>query len=217
MVFDLDNTLYQAESGMFDQMDYNINQFVSQRLGISWREANILRVRYWRDYGTTLTGLMRHHAVDPEPFLHAAHNFEIDNLININSALNKLIQAIPARCIIHTNGTVEHAERVLDRLGIRHHFHTIYDIRFNHYQSKPCSNTLALLLAAESATPSDTLVIDDMADNLRAAANIGCRTALIGATNPSPAFDYCAQEIRELLRQLLQEFTDSTDQSPKFH
>jgi len=204
MVFDLDNTLYQASNGLFDQMDHNINHFICQRLHISWQEADILRVRYWQDYGPPLTGLMRHHDVDPEPFLHAAHNLEIDQFLQQNKPLNNLLAKLDARCVIHTNGTIEHAERILNHLGIRQRFAAIYDIRFNHYQAKPCGHTLTMLLEAEACRSTDALVIDDMADNLHAAAEIGCRTAWITARPQSAhTFDYCIHDIQQLLHHLV--------------
>ncbi|MDX8408461.1 MAG: pyrimidine 5'-nucleotidase [Mariprofundales bacterium] len=215
IVFDLDNTLYQAENGLFDQMDHNINQFMCQRLKISWQEADILRIRYWRDYGTTLTGLMRHHDVDPEPFLHAAHNFEIDRFLQQNKSLDNLLSELTARCVIHTNGTIEHAKRVLNRLGISQRFAAVYDIRFNHYQPKPCGHTLTMLLEDEACCSPDALVIDDMADNLRAAANIGCRTAWITPTiHATHAFDYCVNDIEQLLHHLIAQQAGQTDSAP---
>ncbi|MDX8412886.1 MAG: pyrimidine 5'-nucleotidase [Mariprofundales bacterium] len=206
IIFDLDNTLYHADNGLFAQMDDNINHFICKHLETSWQEADTMRLRYWKQYGTTLTGLMKHHGITPEPFLHAAHNLEIDQSLNAAPELNALLMQLPARSVIHTNGTREHAERVLLRLGIFDRFTVIYDIRFNHYQPKPCGNTLTLILEQEQADARTTLVIDDLADNLRAAANIGCQTAWITAEkSPDQAFDYRSPTIVALLHQLLLE------------
>ncbi len=215
MIIDLDNTLYHADNGLFAQMDDNINRFIHDRLGVSWQEADTLRLRYWKQYGTTLTGLMRHHDIAPEPFLHAAHNLEIDQSINAAPELRALLMRLPTRAVIHTNGTREHAERVLLRLGILDCFAAIYDIRFNHYQPKPCSNTLAMVLQQEQVDAAATLVIDDIADNLRAAAAIGCRTAWIaqpcGGAHP---FNYREATITALLMRLLMQGSARThDQS----
>jgi len=204
IIFDLDNTLYHANNGLFAQMDDNINHFICEHLETSWQEADTLRLRYWKQYGTTLTGLMKHHGITPEPFLHAAHNLEIDQSLNAAPELNDLLTQCSTHKIIHTNGTIEHAERVLLRLGILDHFATIYDIRFNHYQPKPCSTTLALVLEQEQTNAATTLVIDDLADNLRAAASIGCQTAWITAEkSPKQAFDYRYPTITALMQQLL--------------
>jgi len=204
IIIDLDNTLYHADNGLFTQMDNNINQFIHDHLNISWQEADAMRLRYWKQYGTTLTGLMKHHAITPEPFLHAAHNLEIEQSLSPSPELHHLLTQFPARAVIHTNGTCEHAERVLQRLGILDQFSAIYDIRFNHYQPKPCSKTLALILENEGFTASATLVIDDIADNLRAAATIGCQTAWIAPCTSTPhPFGYHESTIVALMRKFM--------------
>ncbi|MBF0282685.1 MAG: HAD hydrolase-like protein, partial [Zetaproteobacteria bacterium] len=83
------------------------------------------------------------------------------------------------RKVIHTNGTKEHAERILNVLGVSEHFQAIYDIRFNHYQPKPCSVTLQMLLDAESTPAHCSIVVDDMADNLHAAKQLGAKTVWV--------------------------------------
>ncbi len=217
LVVDLDNTLYHADSGLFAQMDDNINRFIRDRLGLSWEEADAMRLRYWRQYGTTLGGLMQHHGIEPEAFLHAAHNLEIDQSLNAAPQLEAELGRLPMRKVIHTNGTREHAERVLLRLGIRHHFSTIYDIRFRHYQPKPCGETLKFLLDQEACPPRQALVIDDVADNLRAAQSIGCATAWITRSpQPDTAFDHHAPSIEALLHRLVaQELAITRDPAEK--
>ncbi|MDQ6964917.1 MAG: pyrimidine 5'-nucleotidase [Mariprofundales bacterium] len=204
IIFDLDNTLYHADNGLFAQMDRNINHFICSHLKLNWHEADTLRLRYWKRYGTTLTGLMRHHAITPEPFLEMAHNLNIDSALNHNPQLDRLLHLLPARKVIHTNGTCEHAQRVMLRLGVLNHFTAIYDIRFNNYQPKPCSRTLQMVLQKERAVATTTLVIDDLADNLHAADSIGCQTAWITAQQcHQHPFGYHCSSITTLLTQLI--------------
>ena len=66
-VFDLDNTLYPAEVRLFDQIERRMTDYVMRTLGVGQAEANRLRRVYWERHGTTLAGLMREHAIDPEP------------------------------------------------------------------------------------------------------------------------------------------------------
>ncbi len=200
-VIDLDNTLYRASSGVFARMDARMNHFIVQNLSVDEAEANRLRRTYWDRYGTTLRGLMLHHGIDAEGFLHEVHDIGVDGLLSEDKELDAALAAMPGRKVIHTNGTREHAERVLTALDIRGHFDAIYDIRFNDYQPKPCPETLGILLAREGTEPARAIVIDDMADNLAAAASLGARTAWISDAH-SPRWHYCSPTVAVLVGHL---------------
>ena len=178
-VIDLDNTLYAADNGVFARMDKRMTTFIAEALKISMAEADQLRIRYWKQYGSTLRGLMLHHGLDPEPFLLDVHDIQADTLLQPDVQLDQALARLPGHKVIHTNGIREHAERVLQALGIIHHLAAIYDIRFNNYIPKPCADTLARLIRSEGSIPARTLVVDDMPDNLQAAKQLGCKTVLI--------------------------------------
>jgi putative hydrolase of the HAD superfamily len=61
MLFDLDNTLYPASSGVMQSIDQRIGEYVQQRLGLPEVEAAKIRHYYYTTYGTTLRGLQQHH------------------------------------------------------------------------------------------------------------------------------------------------------------
>lgn len=194
-IIDLDNTLYAADNGVFTRMDKRMTAFVARELGMDVSEANKLRVRYWKQYGTTLRGLMLHHGVEPEAFLHEVHDIDVHEMLARDSELDEALDRLPGRKVVHTNGIREHANRVLDTLGIAHHFDTIYDIRFNHYQPKPCTATLSILIESEKMAASRTIVIDDMENNLAAARSIGAQTALISTRESGEQWDFCATSL----------------------
>jgi len=187
-VIDLDNTLYAAESGVFARMDRRMTAYVARQLGVDRAEADRLRVKYWKEYGTTLRGMMIHHGMEPEDFLHDVHDIDAHEILSVDKALNSALARLPGRKVIHTNGIREHAEKVLEALGVLHHFERIYDIRFNDYIPKPDRLTLALLIENEGAEPARTIVVDDMPDNLAVAAELGCRTVWI-SRNSDPQND----------------------------
>ena len=60
-IFDLDNTLHDARAHIFPQMDRAMTAYVQRALGLDEAAAGALRQEYWRRYGATLLGLMRHH------------------------------------------------------------------------------------------------------------------------------------------------------------
>ncbi len=178
-VIDLDNTLYAADSGVFARMDKRMTAFVARELDVEPEEADRLRVKYWKEYGTTLRGMMLHHGMEAEAFLHDVHDIDAHEILKPDYQLDHALARLPGRKVIHTNGILEHAERILDVLGIAHHFSAIYDIRFNNYIPKPSKETLAMLIKTENAKPARTLVVDDMADNLQVAKELGCKTVWI--------------------------------------
>ncbi len=188
-VIDLDNTLYAADSGVFARMDKRMTTFVANELDVDHEEADRLRVKYWKEYGTTLRGMMLHHGMEAEPFLHDVHDINAHEILEKDAELDAALARLPGRKVIHTNGIKEHAERILAALGIRHHFAAIYDIRFNQYLPKPCQQTLAMLIKQEGFEPERTLVVDDMADNLKVACQLGCKTVWI-THEPDGHWDY---------------------------
>ena len=189
-VIDLDNTLYAADSGVFARMDKRMTTFVASELGVTDEEANRLRVKYWKEYGTTLRGMMLHHGMEPEVFLHDVHDINAHEILARDENLDVALGRLQVRKVIHTNGIREHAERILVTLDIAHHFEHIYDIRFNHYIPKPSLETLARLIEQEGFTPQRTLVVDDMEANLAVARELGCKTVWITHEKAGGAWDY---------------------------
>jgi putative hydrolase of the HAD superfamily len=201
-VIDLDNTLYAADSGVFDRMDKRMTAFVASELDVDDEEANRLRVKYWKEYGTTLRGMMLHHGMEPEAFLHDVHDIDAHEILDKDENLDIALGRLPGRKVIHTNGIREHAERILDTLGIAHHFERIYDIRFNNYIPKPSMETLARLIKQEGSTPQRTLVVDDMEANLEVARELGCKTVWITHKTENGTWDYHVPSFHHLPERL---------------
>ncbi|MDX8387328.1 MAG: pyrimidine 5'-nucleotidase [Ghiorsea sp.] len=178
-VIDLDNTLYAANNGVFSRMDSKMNAYIQRELQVDFKEADFLRVKYWKAYGSTLKGLMKHHGHDAEPFLQEVHDIQAHELLKPQLELHQVLESMKCKKVIHTNGTKEHAETILNALGIRHYFDTVYDIRFNVYTPKPCAATLEQLFKAEGVKSDGVLVVDDMQNNLQAAKMVGAKTAWI--------------------------------------
>jgi len=203
-IIDLDNTLYNANSGVFQRMDQRMNRYIQQHVQTTEHEADQLRLEYWQRYGTTLRGLMLHHGIDAEHFLHDVHSIDAHELLNADPNLDHALHHLTCRKIIHTNGTREHAERILSVLGVADHFAAIYDIRFNQYQPKPCHDTLSMLLQQENTQPSNTLVVDDMTDNLAVAKKLGTKTCWVHGSekNNKLTWDYCVPYFHDLLAMI---------------
>lgn len=200
-VIDLDNTLYAADNGVFARMDEKMIAYIQRELGLNREQADILRVKYWKQYGSTLKGLMQHHGHAAEPFLFEAHDVDAHELLSAHDELRDVLQAMPQRKVIHTNGTTEHAETILKALNIRDCFAAIYDIRFNQYTPKPCVDTFVQLCEKEGVKPQDVVVMDDMPDNLAVAKQAGAKTVWIhgDAHKQSHDWDIAATSFVDLL------------------
>ena len=135
-VFDLDNTLYPADCDLFSQIDVKMGAFISAHCGIDRIDARKLQKRYYREHGTTLAGLMANDGVHPEEFLSFVHDIDVTP-VPPSPELRDALASLPGRCFVYTNGSVRHAENVMDRLGVTDVFEGIYDITAADYRPKP--------------------------------------------------------------------------------
>jgi putative hydrolase of the HAD superfamily len=177
-VFDLDNTLYPASCRLFDQIDVRMGEYVSGLLGVSYAEAKARQKQLFYKYGTTLRGLMVEHGVSPDGFLDYVH--DIDHApVPPNPGLDAALHALSGRKLIFTNGTVAHAERVLGRLGVTHHFGDIFDIVHSDFIPKPEMEPYRRFIAQTGIRPETSAMFEDIARNLEAPHALGMTTVLV--------------------------------------
>lgn len=180
LIFDLDNTLYPAEKQLFSLIDVRINRYMTEVVGIPAPEVDALRRDYWRLYGVTLQGLIRHHGVDPEDYLLFVHDVDIASHLAPDPALREVLASLPQRKAVFTNGSLCHADRVLSALGIEDMFEKVYDIRIAAYQPEPYPEPYHAVLAELGTTADRCIMIEDSRDNLHTAKRLGMGTILIG-------------------------------------
>ena len=175
-IFDLDNTLYPASCGLFPQVQQRMNEYICTRLAVSEAQAAELRRTYFREHGTTMNGLMKVHNIDPHDFLAFVHDVDLA-CVPPDPALVAALGQLRGRKIVHTNGSVRHAERLLDHLGLSPAFSGIIDIVAADFEPKPALTGYRLLLKRHSVRPNTALMLEDMARNLAPAAELGMTTA----------------------------------------
>jgi len=210
-VFDLDNTLYPASSDLFGQVDARMTAFVGDLLGVDPEEARRVQKQHFHDHGTTLSGLMRTHGVDPHAFLGYVHDIRMDVLAE-DQRLVRLVALLPGRKLVFTNGDQPYAERVLDRLGLGGSFERIHDIHACAYQPKPHAAAYQSMAAAFGIDPAESLFADDMARNLAPAKAI-CMTTLwvdngseqAGAAADEAFVDHRTADLGDWLEHILEE------------
>jgi putative hydrolase of the HAD superfamily len=177
-LFDLDNTLYPAHCNLFAQVDHRMGEFIARFLGVPYAYARHLQKSYYRQFGTTLSGLMAVHGMDPAAFLDYVHDIDLSvvpELPELATAIDKL----PGRKLIFTNGSRRHAERVAEKLGVLHLFEDIFDIVASDYVPKPQAGPYKKLLERHGIDPSRTAMFEDMPHNLEAPHDLGMTTVLV--------------------------------------
>lgn len=177
-VFDLDNTLYPASSSLFPQIDLRMRGFIADRLGLAPEEAFRLQKRYYREFGTTLRGLMLVHGIEPAAFLDHVHDID-HSVLAAAPALDAALAALPGRKLIFTNGSEGHAVKVLERLGIARHFEGIFDIAAAAYIPKPQPETYRAMVARHRLDPRGAAMVEDIHRNLVPACAIGMTTVWV--------------------------------------
>ena len=175
-IFDLDNTLYPASCRLFDQVQQRMNEFICTRLSLAPEAAAELRRTYFRAHGTTLRGLMTVNNIDPHEFLTFVHEIDLA-CVPPNAELVAAMRELRGHKIVHTNGSVRHAERLLDHLGLSNAFSGIVDIVAAEFDPKPALAGYHLLLQRHAVDPRSALMVEDIARNLAPAAELGMTTA----------------------------------------
>src|SRR5688572_22224581 len=152
--------------------------FIAEHLKLPPDDAFALQKRYYRQFGTTLRGLMMNHAIDPDAFLDYVHDID-HSVLAADPALDAALAALPGRRLIYTNGSARHAEKVMERLGVGRHFAAIFDIRAAGYIPKPDPTAYAQLLATHDIDPRRAVMFEDSFLNLKPAADLGMATVWV--------------------------------------
>ncbi|SFZ86393.1 putative hydrolase of the HAD superfamily [Devosia enhydra] len=179
-VFDLDNTLYPRECNLFAQIDTLITHYVMDVTRLDFAEARALQKRYYKDFGTTLNGLMHTHQIDPDHFLGKVHAIDYSGVAP-HPDLVAAIKALPGRKFILTNADVGHAEAVLDKVGAAGLFEGIFDIRAMKYQPKPLPVAYEAFFAAHGIGSRNAAMFDDLEKNLKVPHDTGMITVQVVA------------------------------------
>ena len=171
-IFDLDNTLYSADSGIFQQVHKLMGEFISKNLKMDMIEAKKLQSKYYKQHGTTLRGLMDNHGVEPDYFLDEVHKLDY-SIVGPNEILNKELEKIQGRKIIYTNANKKHVVDVLERINLANFFDEIFDIKMANYIPKPEIRPYEQIIDIFNINPSSSAMFDDIAKNLVPAKKVG--------------------------------------------
>ena len=211
-VFDLDNTLYPRECNLFAQIDVRITSYVMDVTQLDFDAARALQKSYYRDFGTTLNGLMSRHSIDPDHFLNTVHAIDYSP-VDPHPDLVAAIRALPGRKFILTNGDTSHARSVLGRLGGDDIFEHVHDIRAMTYVPKPHRQAYDGFLALHGIDPARAVMFDDLEKNLVVPHDVGMATVQVVA-----GADYAHEQVEawELQRLPVPHVHHITDDLARF-
>ena len=199
-MFDLDDTLHNASAHIFPVMNQAMTNYIMDTLAMDEAAAHDLRRHYWRVYGATLKGLMRHHQTDPQHFLQVTHQFDdlAERVIAVKR-LRHLIKSLAGRKVVFTNAPRDYALRVLNLLGIADCFELVFSVESTKFHAKPSVRGFQLLLATLRVNASDCVLLEDNAAALMTAKRLGMKTVLLSKKYHKPSFvDYRINQVLAL-------------------
>lgn len=205
-IFDLDNTLYPDDLGLFGQISRRMTEFICTRMGLAHDAARALQTRYFREYGTTLRGLMVRDGIDADGFLDFVHDIDLAGLAP-DTRLSRALGRLPGRKLIFTNGSRSHAERILARRDLTGLFDDIVDIVASEFVPKPDPRPYDSLVKRHRIDPCASVMVEDIARNLEPARALGMatvwvRTATAFGKSAGSTVDHAVDDLPQWLAAL---------------
>jgi putative hydrolase of the HAD superfamily len=203
-LFDLDNTLHNASAHIFPHLNEAMTRYLEQHLKLDRQQAHALREAYWRRYGATLQGLVRHHGVDPHHFLATTHQFEdLRSCVVFDRAVKALLRRLPGAKIVFSNGPRDYVNRVISLLGMAPFIDGVFAIEDMDFHPKPRLRAYRALLKTYRVPPHRCVMVEDSPQNLRPAKQLGMGTVLVGQRmRKHPHVDLHLAHILDLPRRL---------------
>jgi putative hydrolase of the HAD superfamily len=180
-LFDLDNTLHDATHAAFAHTSVAMSDYIARHLGLPEAEATALRQSYWRRYGATLLGMVRHHGVKAQHFLDETHRLPgLEQRLRCHAADRAALRRLPGQKFILTNGPRDYAMRVLHTLGLARHVDGVIAIEdmcmFGQHRPKPDARMFRHVLARLKRRPARCVLVEDTLEHQKAARRIGLGT-----------------------------------------
>jgi len=177
-IFDLDNTLYRADAEFFSQIDLKITNYISRYLALQPNKARLVQKEFLAEYGTSLSGMMAVHGMDPGEFLDYVHDVEL-HMLDPDPQLREYIKALPGRKFIFTNGSKGHARNVAGHLNLFDLFDGHFGIEDVDYVPKPKRSPYIKFCDVFDIDPETAIFFEDSVRNLEVPKHMGMRTVLV--------------------------------------
>jgi putative hydrolase of the HAD superfamily len=188
-LFDLDNTLHNASNAIFPYINQSMTGYVARQLNVDSESASLVRQKYWKQYGATILGLVKHHNVDPHDFLYETHRFDeqsgnyledLSQLVRGERGIRQTLNRLPGRKILLTNAPKAYALKVTKELGIQACFEAIETIEdmevHQQWRPKPDHLMIKKLLRKYRCAPQNAVLVDDTLGHLLEYSKLGIKT-----------------------------------------
>lgn len=177
-VFDLDNTLYPPHCDLWPRIDMRITQYMGDMFGLDGLSCRALQKYYYKQYGTTMHGLIEEHGISPQAYLDFVHDIDRSD-IDPDHDLARAIAALPGRRLILTNGSRDHALKTADQLGLTGLFEDVFDIVAADLVPKPHPQVYMQFFQRHGVDPARAVLFEDIERNLVVPHQHGMATVLV--------------------------------------
>jgi len=181
LLVDLDETVYPTSNGLWAEIGNRINLYLLEKMHFPPEEISNIRIRLYREYGTTLRGLMALYEINQEDYLNFVHNIPLDHFLQPSPEIKEMLSRYPLRKFIFTNADKNHAIRVLEKLDIIDCFDGIIDIFDIAPFCKPQKEAYHIAMdIAGVIFPEKCVMVDDRIINLETARQVNISTIMVG-------------------------------------
>jgi len=180
-IFDLDNTLYDINLGVFKKISKRMTKFIINELELDEDKAKTLQKEMFLKYGLTLRGLIVEKKINPDRFLNYVHDVDHPELERDNELIS-LLRNLNGKKYIYTNAPYSHAKKILNVLGAFDLFDDILDIKKTDYIPKPDLTSFEIMqrkFGISFKNVKKSIFIEDTVKNLKPAKQIGMSTVWI--------------------------------------
>ena len=182
LIFDLDDTIYQPNSGIWDLIGERIYAFMREHLpDVPDEGIEPLRDRLLKQYGTNLRGLHEERGIDVQAYLDYVHDLDLSTLLKPDTELRQFLLDSPQKKYIFTNASQGHAENVLTQMDLVDLFDGIVGVGDVQPYCKPMPEAFLMMLQHLGISdPSTCLFADDSLPNLGTAEALGMLAVYVG-------------------------------------
>ena len=202
-IFDLDNTLHDASHGIFPHINREMTAYIMRHLDVDAAQAQQIREVYWHRYGATLTGLVKHHGVQPAHFLRETHPIEslLDRL-RFDPSVAGWLKQLRGQKVVFSNGPTHYARAVVGKMKLHPHLSAVFGIDHFACVPKPRSQPYRQLLGRLGVAGRRCIMVEDSVHNLLPAKRLGMTTVWLAPqrVTTSGFVDYHIRHLSELVR-----------------
>jgi len=180
ILFDLDETLYSTDCGLWQVLRDRIREYMRSRVNIPEDRITELSHQYFLAYGTTLKGLELDYQVQAADYLDYVHDVPIHDYVKPDPVLRSILESLPQRKAIFTNANAAHTSRVLSALGVEEYFERVIDVLQISPYCKPAKEAFLKAISDLGDTnPSHYLLLDDSIRNIQTSLSLGMKAVLV--------------------------------------